>query len=73
MVAQVVLVHLIWVRFPVRQPTPRFTLELLHLTSYQTNLWRSIGGVLASVTQLVEYHVANVIVAGSNPVARSKE
>ena len=25
----------------------------------------------ASVTQLVEYHVANVTVAGSNPVTRS--
>jgi hypothetical protein len=30
------------------------------------------GFFIAGVTQLVEYHVANVTVAGSNPVSRSK-
>ncbi len=31
-----------------------------------------LQGTSASVAQLVEHHVANVIVAGSTPVTRSK-
>lgn len=38
---------------------------------YKNDILRNVARKSASVAQLVEHHVANVIVAGSTPVTRS--